>query len=150
MAAYVQDAPGAHMTIRRKLIDKLERSKVPDDTRASFKTMVVALVKAREGDDELAEPNPKSFKLLLEFFSHPTRRMWVLPSIAINPEGIFIAAWGVPGDDWLVTFNPSGEIRWKYLKRKENGEVVRLVGKYDNIDYESGPPIPMPQRPLAA
>jgi len=150
MAAHAQVAPSAQMTIRRKLIDKLERSEVPNDTKASFKTMVVTLLKAREGDEELAEPNTKSFKLLLEFYSQPTRRMWMLPSMAINPEGIFIAAWGIPGDDWLVTFDPSGGVTWKYLKRKENGEVVRLVGKYDEIDYETGPPIVIPKRPLAA
>lgn len=106
-----------NMTIRLKLIDKLKRSKVPDDTRELFNTMVVALVKAREGDDKLAEPNLESFKLLLGFFSDPTRRMWVLPSIAINPEGIFIAAWGVPGHDWLVTFNPPGETSYTHIQR---------------------------------
>ena len=146
MAAYAQVAPGAYMTVRRKLLDKLDHSGVPEETKGSFRTIVAALLSAREGDEDLAAPATKSFKLLLDFFTHPHRREWVLPSIAINPEGIFTAAWGSPGDEWLVSFAPSGDVTWKYLKRQEDGIVVRMTGKYDNIDSETGPPIMIAKR----
>ena len=151
--AQAQASGGDDMSLRR-FSDKIDRHHrdIPEDVRRPLKRAVAAVYAAYEEDKDelrLAEPSMNSFKGLLKFLGHPFRIDWVPPSLALNPEGNFVAVWDMAPRRYSVEFLSQAEAHW-----------IGIVRSYDQIEREQGdcrisdvfvaPPFPIPNRGAAA
>ena len=92
----------------------------------------------------LQAPSTKSLKGLLKFISHPYRTEWMPPSLAINPEGNFVAIWDVIPNRYSVEFLDKNSAEWIGILRSYD-YVQPSRGKYDNLDDWQAPPFPIPR-----
>src|SRR5579862_1461073 len=115
----------------RRFTEKLDRNRdIPAEVRARLKRAVAAVYAAYEEDKDdlsLTEPSMASFKGLLKFLGHPHRADWLSPSLALNPEGHFVAVWDIAPRRYSVEFQSSDEAHW-----------IGIIRSYDQIEREQG------------
>jgi hypothetical protein len=153
MADDTQSVPMARVTLRRKLLDKIDHRPrdLPAGVRASLKRAVSAVLSAYEEDKEelgLQEPSTESLKGLLRFVAHPHRDDWMLPALALGPEGRFVAIWDVKSNRYSVEFLSAASADWIGILRTAD-HVERLNGHYENFDIYQRPPFSIPRRSAA-
>jgi len=137
------------MSVRR-FTDKIDRFRgdVPSDVRHSLKRALTAAYAAYEEDKDdlgLTEPSIDSLKGLLKFLSHPFRTGWKAPSLALNPEGHFVAVWDVSPHCYSVEFLSDDEADWIGVDRSYD-LIERHQGHYRFFDNYEAPPFRIPGR----
>ena len=152
MAASAQAEPMVDASVRRKFVDKVDHARdLPKLLRAPLKHALVAVLVAHEEDrpdGDRGEPQPKSFTGLLQFLSHPHRTEWTPPSLALNPEGNFVAIWDVKGQRYSVEFVPDAGANWVGVAKEAEG-FTRKQGHYDCLDKYENPPFEIPKGAVA-
>jgi hypothetical protein len=134
--------------VRRKLADKIDHARdLPRALRAPLKQALLAVLVAHEEDrhdGDRGEPQPKSFAGLLQFLSHSYRTHWAPPSLALNPEGNFVAVWDLRGQRYSVEFIPNAGANWVGVAKEAEG-FARQQGHYDSLDDYEDPPFEIPR-----
>jgi hypothetical protein len=132
----------------RKLVDKIDHARdLPKALRAPLKHALLAVLVAHEEDrpdGDRSEPHAKSFAGLLQFLSHSYRTEWAPPSLALNPEGNFIAIWDLKGQRYSVEFIPNAGADWVGVAKEAEG-FTRKQGHYDSLDHYEAPPFEIPK-----
>jgi hypothetical protein len=140
---------GDGMTLRRTLLDKVDRVRdLPSDIRAPLKRALAAVHAAHEEDKEelgLTEPSMESLEGLLRFLSHPYRDNWMPPSLALNPEGHFVAVWDIPPRRYSVEFLTRDSADWIGITRTTD-HIERNQGHYEYFDTFQAPPFTIARR----
>lgn len=148
----VQASGGAvrDMPVRRQLLDKIDRFKdLHRHLRQPLKLAVSAVLDAYEEDKddlELQSPSVGSFKGMLRFLSHPHWDDWMIPSIALSPEGNFVAIWDASTNRYTVEFLDVDAAHWVGVIR-EYDSVRIMEGDYTRFDDIGAPPFTLPKRP---
>lgn len=135
------------MTLRRQLLEKIDDARDVHVTDA-LKAAVTAAYAAYEEDKKelgLQAPSKRSLKGMLKFLAHPYRIGWIPPSVAINPEGHFIAVWDVVPNRYTVEFLGTNAADWIGILRTYDSVNTR-TGHYDNFDVWNEPPFAIPRR----
>jgi len=132
--------------LRRHLLDKIDRAR---DVRmkAGLKRALGAAFAAYEEDKNelgLQQPSSNSLKGLLKFIAHPYRTEWMAPSLAINPEGKFVAIWDVVPNRYSVEFLDENSAEWIGVERSYD-QVQPTRGRYSNLDNWQAPPFQIPR-----
>jgi hypothetical protein len=132
----------------RKLVDKLDHARdLPKALRAPLKQALLAVLIAHEEDrhdGDRSEPQPKSFAGLLQFLSHSYRARWAPPSLALNPEGNFVAIWDLSRQRYSVEFIPNAGANWVSVAKEAEG-FTRKQGHYGDLDRYGEPPFEIPK-----
>jgi hypothetical protein len=146
-------ALGSDDVSARRFTDKVDRNRdVPAAIRTPLKRAVAAVYAAYEEDkDELSltEPSMDSFKGLLKFLSHPHRADWMAPSLALNPEGHFVAVWDIVPCRYSVEFLSPDNAHWISVIRSYD-QIEHDQGDYRLFDIFLAPPFRIPRRGAAA
>ena len=98
-------------SLLRRLLETVDRAKDVRIKPGLKQALGAAFAAYEEDKDELGlqQPSIKSLKGLLKFLSHPHRLEWLAPSLAINPEGKFVAIWGETPNRYSVEFTMEPE-----------------------------------------
>jgi hypothetical protein len=128
----------------RRYTDKIDRFRgdVASEVRASLKRALTSAYAAYEEDKDdlgLTEPSMESLKGLLKFLNHPFRLGWKAPSLALNPEGHFVAVWDVSRYRYSVEFLSDDEADWIGVDRSYD-LIERDEGHYQFFGNYEAPP----------
>jgi len=149
MAASAQGELAAIAALRGKLVDKIDHARdLPRALRTPLKQALSAILTAHEEDrrdGDRADPQPKSLASLVQFLSHSYRSKWSPPSLALNPEGNFVAIWDLKGRRYSVEFTPGAGANWVGVAKEAEG-FSRKQGHYGNLDDYEAPPFEIPAR----
>lgn len=140
--------PVDDMTLRRQLSENIDHASRDVRVTAALKRALHAAFAAYEEDKVelgLRPPSTKSLKGLLKFLSHPFRSEWIAPSLAINPDGNFVAIWDVVPNRYSVEFFEINSADWIGVTRSYD-YVTPSRGHYDNFDEWREPPFLIPKR----
>lgn len=140
------------MNLRRKFLEKVDRARdLPAEVKGSVKGALAAVYEAYEEDRaelDLPEPSLNSLKGLVRFLSHPHREDWIPPSLALNPEGHFVAIWDVVPNRYSVEFLTDDSAVWIAILRSTD-RVDRFDGQYSGFDSYENPPFSISRRVAA-
>lgn len=137
----------ADMTAHSRLFDKVDRAR-DVYVKGPLRRALAGVLHAYDEDkDELGlqEPSLPSLKGLLKFLANPHRADWTPPSLALNPEGRFVAIWDVVPNRYSVEFVSPNEAAWIGILRTYDAMETRS-GCYRDFDRYEAPPFAIPGR----
>src|ERR1700737_2022384 len=119
--AYVPS--GRFISTAPEFFGQLGRAGLPDAMRSPIGGALTVLLEEDDEDKELAPPNLASFSGLLSFLvQHPDLSV---PSIGVNPAGLFVSTWQDRAFRFSLEFPPSaGAVWWAHIEKRPEKTIV--------------------------